>query len=483
MLVVALFVVLFANGWRPIMDTSEARYVEASREMATTNDWLVPHVAGRPHLTKPVITYFLCAASMKMLGYNEFAARLPNGLFYVLVVLLTAEFGRRFWRDEAAGVCAGWTQLASVLALTASNTVTTDTPLEAFELAGILAFWACIHAGERRRALDWALVSWMAWALAFLTKGPPGIIVLLPILAFSIVQRKRYAWSHYWKWWMILLFLAISLSWYVAVLLALPNARAVWYAEAIRKLTHANNRNMPAAYYIPILLLGALPGSPALLWTRRWWKAKAAQYRAETLFLALWVLIPLVIFMLSKTRLYLYVLPLLPVISTLSGAVLAWLWTSNENRLRVPKWAVAVLVVWLALALGAKIGTAKGMLPALSGKNLKSVAEGIRADVRKLGRKPELALTMPQEGFGLMFYLDSPPTTRTETLNSPEGHGTKHKFRYFLDTFHSAPGYQLYIVTPRNEKDRYLQVLEPVVPITVFENDKWTAWRLPEATK
>jgi hypothetical protein len=53
----------------PALDSTDARYLEISREMYASGDWIVPRLATRPHLDKPPLTYWAAA-----LGYTALAS-------------------------------------------------------------------------------------------------------------------------------------------------------------------------------------------------------------------------------------------------------------------------------------------------------------------------------------------------------------------------------------------------------------------------
>src|SRR2546426_437868 len=76
----AVFVLFFQLGTRGLNEPDEGRYSEVSREMVASGDWLVPRFNGVEHLSKPPVTYWLVAASLKTFGVNEWAARLPAAL-------------------------------------------------------------------------------------------------------------------------------------------------------------------------------------------------------------------------------------------------------------------------------------------------------------------------------------------------------------------------------------------------------------------
>src|SRR5205823_2355673 len=76
-----LFLAAVALGWNldgyRLLDPDEGRNAEVAREMAHTNDYLVPHLDGLPYLDKPIVYFAAAAALMELLGPTETAARLP----------------------------------------------------------------------------------------------------------------------------------------------------------------------------------------------------------------------------------------------------------------------------------------------------------------------------------------------------------------------------------------------------------------------
>src|SRR5216684_2695082 len=81
-------------------DDVDAAHAMVSQEMLQRNDFVVPYMDGLRYLIRPPMHFWLVAASYKLLGETEFATRLPLGLAVVGIVLLTFEFGRRFFSDR-----------------------------------------------------------------------------------------------------------------------------------------------------------------------------------------------------------------------------------------------------------------------------------------------------------------------------------------------------------------------------------------------
>src|SRR6266850_5774192 len=104
--VVAAIAIAWQLGGYPLFDADEGRNGEVGREMAATNDYVMPRLDGLPYLDKPVVYFAAEAAAMEVLGPTELAARLPAYLFTLLTAALVFLFARRVWGDEEALVAS-----------------------------------------------------------------------------------------------------------------------------------------------------------------------------------------------------------------------------------------------------------------------------------------------------------------------------------------------------------------------------------------
>ena len=89
-------------GGFPLLDPDEGRNAEVGREMAATNDYVMPRLDGLPYLDKPIVYFAAEAAAMEVLGPTEVAARLPALLFTLASAAFLAWFARRCGSAEAA---------------------------------------------------------------------------------------------------------------------------------------------------------------------------------------------------------------------------------------------------------------------------------------------------------------------------------------------------------------------------------------------
>src|SRR3546814_1299168 len=74
----------------------------------------------------------------------------------------------------------------------AAQLITTDYVLAACEA---LALWGFVEArfGKSTHARRWLALMWAGFGLAFLAKGPPGLVPLLAVFAFDALTSNRRA--------------------------------------------------------------------------------------------------------------------------------------------------------------------------------------------------------------------------------------------------------------------------------------------------
>jgi 4-amino-4-deoxy-L-arabinose transferase-like glycosyltransferase len=361
---VVVIVALFLHiGDYPLYDADEGRNGEVAREMAATNDFVLPHLNGLPYLDKPVVFFAATALAMKVLGPTETAARLPAFLFMLLSALLTGWFAVRLEEfraraepgvtagaPRASGWLAGIITMAMPLSVAFSRTVIFDSALTFFILLAIVGFWCAIEARlEQQAAGRWTALAWAAIALGVLTKGP--VAILLPLLVALPYAIWRRAARSLFSIAGLLLFVLIVAPWVAAVSQKIPDfLHYVLVTEtAARLATSELKRTGPPWYFIPYLLGGAFPWSIALLaglpgavrerWAGDW--RRFVRENPSLLFLILWIVLPFLFFSLSQSKRPQYILPVIPAVALL----IVWLWRREEGLLRGARAAAALLAV------------------------------------------------------------------------------------------------------------------------------------------
>ena len=95
LLLLCFFTFFLGLGSQAITDADEAYYAEASREMVESGDWLTPRFNYQNRWEKPVLYYWLTAATYLATGPTEFAARFWSALSGVGLVLLAWAIARQ----------------------------------------------------------------------------------------------------------------------------------------------------------------------------------------------------------------------------------------------------------------------------------------------------------------------------------------------------------------------------------------------------
>src|SRR5260370_41673022 len=96
-------------GAAPLFDVDEGAFSQATLEMFQRGDYLSTYLNGEPRYDKPILVYWLQAASVLAFGPTEFAFRLPSALCATLWCALVVVFTRAAYGATAARLAAAST--------------------------------------------------------------------------------------------------------------------------------------------------------------------------------------------------------------------------------------------------------------------------------------------------------------------------------------------------------------------------------------
>ena len=96
----------FFLGTPAITDSDEAYYAESAREMVESGDWITPRFNYRVRFEKPILFYWMIAATYAVTGVSEAAARFWAAMSGVGLVLVAGAIARR-WVNEDTVLPAG----------------------------------------------------------------------------------------------------------------------------------------------------------------------------------------------------------------------------------------------------------------------------------------------------------------------------------------------------------------------------------------
>ncbi|MEM9882704.1 MAG: glycosyltransferase family 39 protein [Planctomycetota bacterium] len=256
-----LLPLFFSLGNHEITGDSEARYGLVARGMAFGGaSWWVPTLLGEPHLTKPPLTYWLHAASLRALGDNLWALRLPGavcgGLTLGIVYLLAHHL-----RGPGAGTLAAGMLAITPLFVIVHRLALTDPPLTLFSTS-LLA--AVVMATRSPNSARWCLIAGLAASMGWLTKGPALLPTAAAAVLWLLLGRSNKNKLN------LIIVLLVSLfplaGWACWIAAKLPEAWEVWRFQTLSRATGRGDHPEPWWFLIPVFFLGALPATALLPW-------------------------------------------------------------------------------------------------------------------------------------------------------------------------------------------------------------------------
>ncbi|MGB2650704.1 MAG: glycosyltransferase family 39 protein [Candidatus Omnitrophota bacterium] len=324
LLAVTLFLFFFQLGDMALTDPDETFYAQTAKEMLNEGEWITPTIFGKPQFEKPVFYYLLIVVSYIIFGVGEFAARFPSAVFGVFGILGVYLLGRLLF-TPLCGFLSGLVLATCTQYLILARGCVTDMVLTVFILYCLLLF---LMGWTRKRRVYYYIASVMA-AFAVLTKGPiglfiPGLVVFLYIL-FSRQWRELRQVPVLRC---ILIFLGISLPWYLVVNHMHGTSfvnEFFGFHNVTRFLVPEHRIGTSPLFYVPVILGGFFPWSVFLLfgawdiWKRPALIGQTSEVRGCNLFLLVWFLVVFLFFSASSTKLVTYIFPLFPVLAIVTG--------------------------------------------------------------------------------------------------------------------------------------------------------------------
>lgn len=295
--------------------------------MLARHDWITPTLGGQPWLEKPALYYWQTMIAYSIFGVSDWAARLGPAMDATLMVVAVYLFLRWFRSppQTARLQTPGFHLDGALMTASASGVIgfaraaSTDMPLAAMFTIAMLAWYSWYESATKR----YLAAFYIFLGLATLAKGP-----VAPFLVAVIVLLFAAAKGDYWlvarTCWLpgIALFGVVALPWYIAVQLRNPEFFRVFIlqhnlARFGRDLYHHTE---PFWYYLPVVLLALVPWIIFVIAAfaesaRAWWTERKEMLRSEDAlpaFLMIWLVVPVIFFSFSASKLPGYILPALP---------------------------------------------------------------------------------------------------------------------------------------------------------------------------
>ena len=379
-------VLLFANLWVGDLGLDSCAYATISRAMLRTHDWLVPHYEHSREYADcwlhPPLFYWLTAASFKIFGVTEFAARFVAALLGLGTVLLVYGIGRRAGGSPQTGFFSGFVLVTTQPFLELGRKCQLDVPL-AFFLS--LALYFFVRGRTGKKGLFYDALAGAALGLALLTKGVPAAAVLVLIVVYSLIIRDRSFFSPAHLGAFLLAMIVVVGLWVVPLAAAgkLSGFLRSYFVDQVWGNFAGGARPADSGWGASVAsylwYLGALakrywPWFPFLLVSAvlavRSWKTR----KPPLLFLS-WILIIIAGFSVGGTKFYRYMAPAYPGAALLIGVVLGG--RASEKMYR--RFLVGTAALTLAVLLITSVTPLSfGRIAAPDKTDIKKIAPYIR---------------------------------------------------------------------------------------------------------
>ncbi len=411
------FLFYFGLGSFGLVGADEPRYAQIAREMLARHDWITPVLNGAAWLEKPVLYYWGAMLSYRIFGVSDWAARVPSAVLATAIVGAIYAFMQSFPGAKAghdgeparpgSPLDGALIAASSAAIIGFGRAASTDMPLAATFTIGMLAWYAWFAKSRRR----WLAAFYVCMGLSILAKGPVAPFLAAVIIVIFAAARREYRlvvrtlWSP-----ALVLFFVVAAPWYAAVQVHNPEFFRTFFLEhnLARFAQDVFHHRQPFWYYVPVLLLMLVPwtvlgiaalGSIGRPRVEGETPATDGEAPALRLFLLIWLLVPVVFFSFSQSKLPGYILPAVPAFTLLIADHL------RRTRDVKPNFALVILHAALgALLLGAILLTQYFLLHIPAPRQALVVA-GVVAAAIFIG----MALTLRLGGVRLLRFVTLVP--------------------------------------------------------------------------
>ncbi len=311
------FLFFYGLGQFGLVGADEPRYAQVAREMLARRDWITPTLNGTAWLEKPPLYYWQAMIAFASFGVHDWAARVPSALDASLIVLGVYFFLKKLRPGLHLDGALMTSSAAGVVGF--AHSASTDMPLATMFSLAMLCWYAWWETSTQKLLYGF----YFFLALAVLAKGPVGVLLAgAVIVLFALAAGKLQVILQ--TLWLpgVLVFVAVAAPWYVAAQLRNPEFFRVFILEHNlarfgRDLYH---HTQPFWFYLPVVALALVPwvafvAAAMVEVVRAWWAERKALFEggdALNVFLILWLVVPVVFFSLSRSKLPGYILPAVP---------------------------------------------------------------------------------------------------------------------------------------------------------------------------
>jgi 4-amino-4-deoxy-L-arabinose transferase-like glycosyltransferase len=298
--------------WAP----DEGDFAQIAKELP--ENYVVPHLNGKPYGEKPPLYYYIIYASKTIFGWtrDEVSLRFPSGLFALLGALGLFLTIRRFLSQQQA-ILSTCILISTPLYYWQARYLQVDMVFSVFVSTCLLLFFSFYKT--RKEYLIY--LSFLTLAFAFLVKGPLAVALIIPVIfAFLFIEKSFRAIEIRQLAIGVLICVAVILPWYIAVYL--KEGAPYLYENVIRqnfiRFFDAWSHKRPFYYYFKTLPLDFFPWS-LFLPLGLFFSFKRFKSNAGITYFLVWSVWMFFFLSLSSGKISKYMLPVLPALTVITS--------------------------------------------------------------------------------------------------------------------------------------------------------------------
>lgn len=359
-LIIALGAILFLPmlGAVHLFDWDEINFAESAREMLVTGEFGRVTINYQPFWEKPPLFIWLQALSMKLLGVNEYAARLPNALCGIATLLALFHYGRKY-RSASFGWFWVLVYVGTWLPHAYFKSGIIDPVFNLFMFLGIMQLVQWAEAMDNNLRLKHAALAGLFIGLAVLTKGPVGLLLPGLTAVIYMVVKRRWFLQPLPLLVAAMVFVASTFAWY-----GVETMRNGWwflgeFIEYNLRLAQTEDSGHGGflLYHFVVLLIGCFPAS-ILLFYKPTETPEATEEQApalQNLRVWMWLLLGviLVVFTIVQTKIVHYSsFAYFPITFLAACTLYSW----NKLTISIPKAIIVAIGIGVGIISGVLIG-------------------------------------------------------------------------------------------------------------------------------
>lgn len=266
-------VMLFLYGWgiQSIgFKGEEPRRAIVSIEMLETGNIVLPQIHEKPYYNKPPVFNWVVLIAYKLFGVSTFSTRIFSLISLLIICFVQFTISRKYVGKSQA-IFGAIALLGSFEIMYYASIFSGEIDLF-YSMVVYLQAICIFHFSQKNQFLKMYVLSYLLFAIGFLTKGPPSILFQgLTLLGWLIVSKKFLKLFHYTHLLGALVGMGALVFYFY-----LYNQQQDFKLLLIRLFSEASQRTAAGsdiidtvlgALYFPFrLIIIAAPGSLLILW-------------------------------------------------------------------------------------------------------------------------------------------------------------------------------------------------------------------------